>query len=112
LKGEGANLIGSGGRPGPKDWRGHGRAEDLVGSPIESAPALGRHLRRRGLLGIDEDGADPEVPGDPETNLAASAISGQTRRAAVGELLRSRKRSTVVSSGNDRITGRFPFDVT
>ena len=26
-----------------------------------------RHLRRRGLLGIDEDDADPDVPGDPET---------------------------------------------
>lgn len=37
-----------------------------------------RHLRRRGLLGIDEDGADPDVPGDPESNLAASAVSGQT----------------------------------
>jgi hypothetical protein len=34
--------------------------------------------RRRGLLGIDEDGADPAVPGDPESNLAASAVSGQT----------------------------------
>ena len=37
-----------------------------------------RHLRRRGLLGIDEDGADPDIPGDPETNLAASAVSGLT----------------------------------
>jgi len=37
-----------------------------------------RHLRRRGLLPIDEDGADPDVPGDPESNLAASAVSGQT----------------------------------
>ena len=37
-----------------------------------------RHLCRRGLLGIDEDGTDPDVPGDPETNLAASAVSGQT----------------------------------
>ena len=37
-----------------------------------------RHLRRRGLLGIDEDGGDPDLPGDPESNLAASAVSGQT----------------------------------
>jgi len=37
-----------------------------------------RHLRRRGLLRIDEDGADPDVPDDPESNLAASAVSGQT----------------------------------
>jgi hypothetical protein len=34
-----------------------------------------RHLRRRGLLQIDEDGADPDVPGDPESNLAVSAVS-------------------------------------
>ena len=40
-----------------------------------------RHLRRRGLLGIDEDGADRDVPGDPESNLAASAVSGQTSPA-------------------------------
>ena len=32
-----------------------------------------RHLLRRGLLRIDEDGAE----GDPEGNLAASAVSGQ-----------------------------------
>jgi hypothetical protein len=37
-----------------------------------------RHLRRRGLLGIDEDGADAAVPGDPQSNPAASAVSGQT----------------------------------
>ena len=37
-----------------------------------------RHLRRRGLLRIDEDDADPDVPGDPESNLAASAVSGRT----------------------------------
>lgn len=34
-----------------------------------------RHLRRRGLLRIDEDEASGE--GDPEGNLAASAVSGQ-----------------------------------
>ena len=37
-----------------------------------------RHLRRRGLLRIAEEGGDPDVPGDPESNLAASAVSGQT----------------------------------
>jgi len=37
-----------------------------------------RHLRRGGLLGIAQDGADPDVAGDPESNLAASAVSGQT----------------------------------
>ena len=33
--------------------------------------------RRGGLLGIAQDGADPDVAGDPESNLAASAVSGQ-----------------------------------
>ena len=37
-----------------------------------------RHLHRRGLLRIEEDGADPDAAGDPERNLAASAVSGQT----------------------------------
>ena len=50
-----------------------------VGAVLESTVRrIERHFRRRGLLGIDEDGADPDVPGDPETNLAASAVSGQT----------------------------------
>jgi hypothetical protein len=35
-----------------------------------------RHLRRRGLLWADD--ADPDIPDDPESNLAASAVSGQT----------------------------------
>jgi hypothetical protein len=37
-----------------------------------------RHLRRRGLLRMDEEDGDPDVAGDPESNLAASAVSGQT----------------------------------
>ena len=37
-----------------------------------------RHLRRVGLLRLDEDDGDPDLPGDPENNLAASAVSGQT----------------------------------
>ena len=50
-----------------------------VGAVLESTVRrIERHLRRRGLLGIDEDGTDPDVPGDPESNLAASAVSGQT----------------------------------
>ena len=36
-----------------------------------------RHLRRSGLLQMDEDDGDPDVPGDPESTLAASAVSGQ-----------------------------------
>ena len=46
-----------------------------------------RQLGRRGLHGIDEDDGHPDVLGDPESNLAASAVSGQTPPcvAAVGE---------------------------
>jgi hypothetical protein len=36
-----------------------------------------RHLRRRGLLRIDEDGVETNGEGDAEGNLAASAVSGQ-----------------------------------
>jgi hypothetical protein len=36
-----------------------------------------RHLRRCGLLGIDTDEAEPDGEGDPEGNLAASAVWGQ-----------------------------------
>jgi hypothetical protein len=50
-----------------------------VGAALESTVrGIERQLRRRGLLGINEDGAGPDVPGDPESNLAASAVSGQT----------------------------------
>ncbi len=37
-----------------------------------------RHLRRRGLLPVEQDGADPIGEGDPKGKLAASAVSGQT----------------------------------
>ena len=37
-----------------------------------------RHLRRGGLLGIAQDGADPDIASDPESHLAASVVSGQT----------------------------------
>jgi hypothetical protein len=36
-----------------------------------------RHLRRSGLLRAFEDEAEPDGKGDPEGNLAASAVSGQ-----------------------------------
>ena len=50
-----------------------------VGRVLESTVMrILRHLQRRGLLRIDEDGADPGVADDPESSLAASAISGQT----------------------------------
>ena len=37
-----------------------------------------RHLRRSGLIGTFEDEAEPDGEGDPEGNLAASAVWGQT----------------------------------
>jgi hypothetical protein len=50
-----------------------------VGAVLESIlRRIERHLRRRGLLRIEEDGADPDVAGDPESNLAASAVSEET----------------------------------
>ncbi len=55
----------------PADERGRRRAR-------EHRPAHRAAPSRRGLLGIDEDGADPDVPGDPESSLAASAVSGRT----------------------------------
>ena len=65
---------------GELSWQGLSHLQTSeVGAVLESTVRrIERHLRRRGLLGIDEDGADPDVPGDPETNLAASAVSGQT----------------------------------
>lgn len=67
-------------RGGELCWQGLGHLKTSeVGAVLESTVRrIERHLRRRGLLGIDEDGADPDVPGDPESNLAASAVSGQT----------------------------------
>jgi hypothetical protein len=61
-------------------WQGLGHLQTSeVGAVLESTVrGIERQLRRRGLLGIDEDGADPDVPGDPESNLTASAVSGQT----------------------------------
>jgi hypothetical protein len=38
---------------------------------------IARHLRRRGLLRIDEDGVRSDGESDPEGKLAASAFSGQ-----------------------------------
>ncbi len=50
-----------------------------VGAVLERlVRRIERHLRRCGLLGIDTDEAEPDGEGDPEGNLAASAVSGQT----------------------------------
>jgi hypothetical protein len=67
-------------------WQGLGHLQTSeVGAVLESTVRrIERHLRRRGLLGIDEDGADPDVPGDTESNLRAepSARPDEERAAA------------------------------
>jgi Transposase zinc-binding domain/Putative transposase len=50
-----------------------------VGEVLErTVRRMEKHLRRRGLL-VEDDGTDPDAEGggDPESNLAASAVSGQ-----------------------------------
>ena len=57
-----------------------------VGEVLERAVRrMEKHLRRRGLLLVEDDGTDPgaEGEGDPESNLAASAVSGQAPPAGL-----------------------------
>jgi hypothetical protein len=58
-------------------WEGLGHlGTSEVGGVLESTVRrFERHLRRSGLLRLDD--GDPDVPDDPESNLAASAVSGQ-----------------------------------
>ena len=50
-----------------------------VGEVLERAVRrIERHLRRRGLLQVDQDDAEGASESDLEGNLAASAVSGQT----------------------------------
>jgi hypothetical protein len=61
-------------------WEGlsHLRTSE-VGEVLERlVRRIERHLRRCGLLGIDTDEAEPDGEGDPEGNLAASAVWGRT----------------------------------
>jgi hypothetical protein len=60
-------------------WEGLGHLKTSeVGEVLErSVVRIESYLRRRGLLRLDEDGAEPSGEGDPENNLAASAVSGQ-----------------------------------
>ena len=57
-------------------WQGLGHLETSeVGGVLESTVRrFERHLRRSGLLQMDEDDGDPDVPGDPESTLAASVV--------------------------------------
>ena len=56
---------------------GHLETSDVGGVLESSVRRFERHLRRSGLLRMDEDDGDPDVPDDPESHLAASAVSGQ-----------------------------------
>ena len=58
-------------------WAGLGHlGTGEVGGVLESTlRRFERHLRRTGLLRLDD--GDPDMPDDPESNLAASAVSGQ-----------------------------------
>ena len=60
-------------------WEGLGHLRTSeVGEMLEGViRRIERHLRRRGLLRTLEEQADPDGEGDPEGNLAASAVSGQ-----------------------------------
>ena len=69
-------------------WQGLGH---LKTSEDSTVTRIVRHLRRRGLLRFAEGAADPD--GDPESNLAASAVSGQTPPAGpLGEWSRAAPR--------------------
>ncbi len=61
-------------------WQGLGHLKNSeVGGVLERVVRrIERHLGRSGLLRIDEDDAEAGAEGDPESNLAASAVSGQT----------------------------------
>ncbi len=60
------------------DGLGHLKTSE-VGEVLERVVRrIDRHLRRRGLVRIEDDVADDAgAEGDPESNLAASAVSGQ-----------------------------------
>jgi hypothetical protein len=64
---------------GELTWQGLGHLKTTeVGEVLERlVRRIERHLRRRGLLRIDEDGVETNGEGDGEGNLAASAVSGQ-----------------------------------
>ncbi len=59
-------------------WQGlsHLKTSEVGGVLEKAVLRMARYLRRRGLLGSDED--DRDLAGDPESALAASAVSGQT----------------------------------
>jgi len=57
-------------------WRGlgHLKTSEVGEVLLRAVGRIERHLRRKALLRME----DEEAPDDPEANLAASAVSGQT----------------------------------
>jgi hypothetical protein len=62
----------------PRRSLGHLKTSEVGAVLASTVTRIERHLRRRVLLRIDGDGASPDVDGDPEGDLVASAVSGQT----------------------------------
>ena len=69
-------------KDGELAWEGLGHLRTSeVGEVLERlVRRLERHLRRSGQLRTFEDEAEADGEGDPEGNLAASAVYGQARR--------------------------------
>jgi len=77
-------------------WQGLGHLKTSeVGAVLErTVRRIERHLRRAGLLGIDQDGADPDVADDPESNLRAEPVARpDEERAAAPKVTASRSTS-------------------
>ena len=74
------NDLGTLYRPGCALFAGLGHLKTCeVGDVLErTVRRIERHLHRCGLLGTKEDGLDLSSEGDPESNLASSAVSGQS----------------------------------
>jgi len=78
-------------RGGELDWHALGHLQTSeVGVVLERAlRRIERHLRRRGLIRLADDGAVSGAEGaaDPESHLAASAVSGQAPPASIARYL-------------------------
>jgi hypothetical protein len=87
-------------------WEGLGHLRTSeVGEVLEGViRRIERHLRRRGLLRTFEEEAEPDGEGDPEGNLAASAVSGQAPAAGPQWVEPPRAARRAASLGLVRIT--------
>ena len=67
---------------------------------------IDKHLRRRGLVRIDDDVTDEGAEGDPESNLARSAVSGQAPAAVAARPSAARAARARVRQAALRHAGR------